>query len=89
MRAATIRYRVPAIEGTPSPGAILMGDGPRVRRAYRILSAISTKSRPIGLGVVTWKLKVEPMSASTGRQEIEAGTPHWSIKWDSRKRAPR
>jgi hypothetical protein len=63
-----------------------MGDGPRVRRAYRVLSAARTKSAIVGLGVVTWKLRVEPMSAERGRAEIAAGTPWWCIHWDKRQK---
>jgi hypothetical protein len=86
-RAPTIRYRCPATDGEPFPGLILMGDGPRVRRAYRVLSTRRSKSGLAALGIVTWKLTVEPMSAAAGREEIATGVPAWSIKWDSRKRA--
>lgn len=87
IRIPTLRYRCPLSEGSPAIGTILMGEGPRVRRAYRVLSATRSKSCLVGLGVVTWRIKVEPMSADAGRKEIEDGTPYWSIKWDSR--APR
>ena len=30
-REPTIRYRLPLVDGQPEIGAILMGDGPRVR----------------------------------------------------------
>lgn len=85
-RQPIIRYRLPLVDGTPEIGAILMGDGPRVRRAYRILSATRTKSALVGLGVVTWKLIVEPMSAVAGREEIDSGVPGWSLQWDKRSR---
>ncbi len=85
-RAPTIRYRCPAAHGNPSPGHILMGEGPRVRRAYRVLTIRRTRGGLIGLGCVTWKLTVEPISAAAGREEIAAGVPLWSIRWDSRKR---
>lgn len=62
-----------------------MGDGRRVRRAWRILSATKTKTTLPGLGVCTWKLQVEPMSAASGRSEIEDGAPYWRIKWDKRR----
>ncbi len=88
-RVPTISYRCPAEEGAPSPGIILMGDGPRVRRAYRVLSARRTKSAVVGLGIVTWKLRVEPMSAAAGRDEIDAGVPWWHIHWDRRDRRSR
>jgi hypothetical protein len=63
-----------------------MGDGPRVRRGYRILSAVKGKTTLPGLGVTTWRLHVEPMAAARARDEIDAGVPHWSIRWDARKR---
>lgn len=85
-RAPTIRYRCPAAGDDPFPGLILMGNGPRVRRAYRVLNARKTTSVVVGLGICTWKLTVEPMSAAAGREEIDADTPAWTIKWDSRKR---
>lgn len=81
-----MRYRVPLDLGPPPVGAILMGEGPRVRRAYRILAAVKTKSSTAALGICTWKLMVESMSAATGREEIDAGSPHWSIVWDRRSR---
>lgn len=85
-RIPTLRYRTPAADGPPPVGAILMGDGPKVRRGYRILTATRTKSSSlIGLGVCTWKLLVEPMGAETARREIEAGAPHWSLVWDKRR----
>lgn len=80
----TIRYRCATHEGSPLPGHIIMGDGPRVRRAYRVLSIRKTKALP-GLGTTTWCISVEPMSAAAGRTEIDEGTPSWGIQWDSRK----
>jgi len=85
-RIPTIRYRVPLVDGHPPIGTILMGSGPRVRRAYRILTATKTKTTLPGLGICTWKLQVEPMSAASGRLEIEAGAPFWEICWDKRDR---
>jgi hypothetical protein len=82
----TLRYRCPASEGAPPVGIILMGDGPRVRRAYRVLSAARTKSEVVGLGMAAWKLRVEPMSAAAGRDEIATGVPWWCIQWDRRER---
>ena len=83
-RHPVIRYRCQDTHGGPEPGHIIMGDGPRVRRAYRILGAERTRSKAIGLGTVTWKLAVEPMSAARGREEIAAGAAHWTIVWDRR-----
>lgn len=88
-RVPVIRYRLPLVDGQPEIGAILMGDGPRVRRGYRILSATRTRSSLPGLGVCTWKLQVEPMSAAAARSEIDAGAPSWSIQWDKRERKQR
>lgn len=85
MKPPAIRYRCPAAHGAPAPGHIIMGDGPRTRRAYRVLSLRRAKGQA-ALGVATWRVAVEPMSAAAGRSEIEAGTPHWSIKWDNRSR---
>lgn len=85
-RVPVIRYRAPLLDGTPPIGAILMGDGQRVRRAYRILNTAKTKTTLPGLGVCTWKLQVEPMSVASGCAEIEAGAPYWRIKWDKRER---
>jgi hypothetical protein len=83
-RAPIIRYRCHSTEDAPSPGTILMGEGKRVRRAYRILSATRTRNSAPMLGAVTWKLSVEPMSAAKGREEIDAGHPWWPIVWDRR-----
>lgn len=89
MRAArTIRYRCPAIDGMPLPGEIVMGDGPRTRRAYRILGAKKV-SGPPALGVSQWRLTIEAMSAAAGVAEIEAGARHWSIAWDARRHTRR
>lgn len=89
-RAPTISYRTDESDGRPPLGAILMGTGPRVRRAYRILVARRVKSSSwrvgSGLGTVTWKLTVERMSAAAGRDEIAAGVPWRSIVWDKRSR---
>lgn len=86
VRKRTLAYRMPALDGPPPPGVILMGEGPRIRRAYRILSATKVQSHLVGLGTVTWKLAVEPMSAAAGREEIDAGTPWWTIRWDKREK---
>lgn len=85
-----ISYRCPADGEAPVPGYILMGDGPRVRRAYRVLSARAVRPgwlRDDGAGgyTITWKLQVEAMSAQAGRDEIALGTPWWIIHWDRRK----
>jgi hypothetical protein len=81
----SIRYRCPAAEGSPMPGHILMGTGPRVRRAYRVLSATRCKGQP-ALGIATWRLTVEPMSAERGREATAEGTPTWGLYWDRRER---
>lgn len=85
-RQPTIRYRCPTTEDAPTIGIILMGDGPRVRRAYRVLSVRRARSGALALGFVTWRLAVEPMSAERGREEIAAGVPGWNIVWDHRNR---
>jgi hypothetical protein len=63
-----------------------MGDGPRVRRGYRILAATRTKGSLPAFGVATWKLHVEPMAKARALAEVEAGAPHWNIVWDRRER---
>jgi hypothetical protein len=63
-----------------------MGDGPRVRRGYRVLSATAGSSGIAGLGVTTWKLHVEPMAKVRALAEVEAGAPWWNIVWDRRER---
>lgn len=84
----TIRYRCPTVQGAPPPGAIIMGTGSRTRRAYRVLTARRAKSPSwVQLGICTWRLTVEPMSAAHGREDIAAGAPHWNIRWDRRNRA--
>lgn len=85
-RAPTISYRTDVAEGRPPLGAILMGDGPRVRRAYRIMAAHRVNARVPAVNTVTWKLTVERMSAAAGRAEIEAGVPWQTIVWDSRSK---
>jgi hypothetical protein len=83
-----IRYRCPTIEGGPLPGHIIMGDGPRVRRAYRVLGAKPSRGGRPALGCITWNISVEPMSAASGRAEIAGGCLRWGIVWDKRgKRA--
>lgn len=84
MKTPTLRYRCPAVDGAPPIGLILMGTGPRVRRGYRVLATKRSKGIA-GLGVATWRLHVDPMSAARAREEIEAGAPHWDIVWDRRK----
>jgi hypothetical protein len=77
----TIRYTCPTGWSAPPLGLILMGEGPRTRRAYRVLG-----TRP-GLSVegnTTWRLAVEAMSAARGREEIAQGVPTWSIVWEKR-----
>jgi hypothetical protein len=62
-----------------------MGVGPRTRRAYRVLAATRCKGMP-AVGVATWRIQVEPMSAERGREEIAAGAQHWDIVWGRRER---
>lgn len=62
-----------------------MGTSPRTRRAYRVLDARRTKGMA-ALGIVTWRISVEPISADAGRAEIAAGAHFWSLVWDHRKR---
>jgi len=88
-RTPRLSYRCPACDGPPAPGTIVMGLGPRVRRAYRVLNARRVRSKIVGLGVVTWKIDVERMSAEAGREEIALGAPHWGIVWDKRNRKAR
>lgn len=88
-RHPTIRYRCPTASGAPLPGHIVMGEGPRVRRAYRVLDARATRGGLIALGCITWRLTVEPMSAAAGRSEIAAGVPAWGVKWDVRRKGAR
>jgi hypothetical protein len=85
LKTPTLRYRCPTRDGGPSPGDIIMGDGPRVRRAYRVLKATRSSGLP-ALSYATWRIAVEPMRAAAGRAEIEAGVRHWSIIWDRRDR---
>jgi hypothetical protein len=82
--APAIRYRCPHAWDAPPPGLILMGDGPRVRRAYRVLSARRVRNALPMMGFVTWRIAVEPMSAARGREEVEAGCPRWGLQWDRR-----
>lgn len=85
-RHLCIRYRCQATLGAPLPGSIVMGTSDRVRRAFRVLGARRVEGMA-ALGVATWRLAVEPMSADAGRAEIAAGAPFWSIRWDRRGRA--
>jgi hypothetical protein len=80
----TLRLRCPVAHGHPTPGCIVMGTGLRVRRAYRVLAATKVKSTVVMLGIWTWRLTVEGMSAERGKAEIAAGHPHWTINWDRR-----
>lgn len=80
-RAPVIRYRCP--DGPPPPGAIVMSNPVRARRAYRVLSAHRCRGAA-ALGMARWLLSVEPMPAAAGLQEIEAGAPMWGLKWDRR-----
>ncbi len=84
-RRPFIRYRAPSSQGSPLPGHIIMGSGPRVRRAYRVLSVKRGKGMS-ALGSVVWHVAVEPISAAAGRSEIEGGCCHWGITWDSRRK---
>lgn len=92
-RAPVIRYRCPTDDDNPAPGYILIGQGPRVRRAYRVLTTKQIRpGRFIKEGdayLASWKLTVEPMSAERGREEIASGTPYMWIKWDSRGKGKR
>jgi hypothetical protein len=81
----TIRYRTPAADGPPPLGCILMGDGPRARRAYRVLGSVRCRG-VAAVGIATFRLSVEPMSVTRGREEVAAGAEHWLIFWDRRKR---
>ena len=85
--APTIRYRCPTAWDAPPPGLILMGEGPRVRRAYRVLSVTKVRSGYPALGFCTWRLSVESMAAARGRTEIDGGSPHWPLRWDRRGKA--
>lgn len=87
-RIPTLRYRCPTTEGAPQPGHIVMGQGPRVRRAYRVLSAAASRGGLVALGCTTWRLRVEPMSRAAGEAEIAAGVPWWGMSWDKRRRIP-
>ena len=84
-KTPSIRYRCPATWEAPTPGLILMGIGPRVRRAYRVLSATRCRGQA-ALGIATWRIHVEPMGAGRGREEIAAGSPTWELCWDRRQR---
>lgn len=86
MKTRTIRYRAPVIDGTPMVGTILMGDGARVRRGYRILGARQSASGHPAPGLTTWRLAVEAMPKAAAMAEIEDGAPCWSIVWDRRER---
>jgi hypothetical protein len=83
-RQPALRYRCPVTEGEPTPGTILMRDGPRARRAYRVLSSKRVRHSMPMMGYATWRIFVEPMSAAAGREEIDAGHPWWTIAWDRR-----
>ena len=83
-RLPFIRYRLPTVQGPPLPGLIIMGTGRGVRSAYVVLGAVRTNGTP-GLGVTTWRVTVERMSAAAGRAAIAAGMPHADIRWDRRK----
>lgn len=86
MKAKTLRYRAPLADGPPPVGAILMGDGPRTRRGYRILGVRKSKSSQPALGVTTWRLTVESMPKERAMEDVDAGVPWWSLVWDSRER---
>ena len=87
MKAPSIRYRVRTVEGGLPPGAIIMGVGRKVRRAYRVLSIARVRTGMPMLGITTWRVWYEPMSVQRGRDEIATGAPHWPIYWDRRKKA--
>lgn len=82
-RPPQIRYRCPTDCGAPTPGSIIIGDGPRIRRAYRVLSAILADADRQA-GISTWRILVEPMSVATGRMEIATGCPRWIFTRDRR-----
>ena len=86
MKPLLLRYRVPHSMGIPPIGGVIMGEGPRVRRAYRILSVAKVQSRTPHLDCVHYRIAAESMSAERGRQEVVAGCPRWTIVWDRRKR---
>ena len=87
-RHPQIRYRLPTHIGSPMPGDIVMGEGPRIRGGYRVLNARRSHSSLVALGCITWCLDVERLSIATAHAEIEAGHQWWTIAWDSRKRGP-
>ncbi len=82
-----ITYRCPAVHGSPMPGHIILGDGARVRRGYRVLGAAAVRSGISSLGRTTWRLAVEPMNVAAAQVEIAAGVERWTIVWNKRKRA--
>jgi hypothetical protein len=86
LKPKTLRYRAPFTDGPPMVGTILMGEGERVRRGYRILGVKRSKTTKPALGVTTWRLAVESMPKAVAISEIKAGAPYWSIVWDRRER---
>jgi hypothetical protein len=62
-----------------------MGTGPRVRRAYRVLSVAQGKGS-LEHRTAVYRIAVEPMSAERGREAIAEGTPTWELCWDRRQR---
>ena len=86
MKSSTIRYRAPEVDGQPMVGTILMGEGVRVRKGYRILGVRQSKSVLAGEGTVVWKLAVETMPKLAALAEIEAGAPYLTIEWEKRER---
>ncbi len=88
-RQRTIRYRCPTAHGGPMPGHIIMGDGSRVRRGYRVLGAVAVRGSEPSLGKTTWRLTVEPMNVAAAVSEIAEGSRRWTIVWDRRRRAER
>lgn len=83
-RHPTLRYRCRLSDGQPYLGDILMGIGPRTRRAYRIITAARIKNTMPMMGFVTWRVRVEPMSKAAGQREIDEGRRHWELNWDKR-----
>ena len=82
----TLRYRAPTSHGAPPIGAILMGTGPRVRRGYRVTApAVRVPLGAKAMGFTRWRLRVEPMGAAAARADIDAGAPHWGLRWDRRQ----
>ncbi len=70
------------------PGHIIMGHGARVRRGYRVLGAVASRTGVAALGITAWKVSVEPLSKAAAQAEVEAGCPRWGLTWDPRRKGP-